>query len=341
MREQRDLPSIPIVDRRPSPSRGPMAAFPCLLAALFALSMGGLAPQVASAQELEWVTSTVDGRFGCGEQIEVDLWIDGGFSDLRGSSLVIEFDPLVLTPLVVTSGALLAYAACPDFVEWLNPGAGSGLIEVDLASLGCSVQGPGSILHMVFAGVGAGTSPLRVASAAMRDGANAPLVYTAIDGEVGFDCGVTFVPPGAEFVCPDPITIEVHVDAGIVDLRGMSFEFAYDPTILRPIAVTEGSAVLSAGCPTFLEWFDPAVNDGSLAIDLGLLGCSLDGPGAVLAITFEGLVDGTSTFECTQSILRNHFNQNLPSDCVATTISYSCPVALERARWGPLKARYR
>ena len=101
---------------------------------------------------------------------------------------------------------------------------------------------------------------------------------------------LSFVPTpvGGVFVCPNPIVVDLTIDPAVADLRGFSITLSYDPAVLNPLSVTAGPLVASASCGNTVYWIDPATNDGSLEVDLALLGCSVDGPGSVLTIRIRG-----------------------------------------------------
>lgn len=147
-------------------------------------------------------------------------------------------------------------------------------------------------------------------------------------------------PVGGGFICPNTILVDLNVDAAVVDLRGFSLTLSYDPAVLDPISVSAGSLVASASCANTLYWIDAATNDGSLEVDLALLGCSVNGPGSVLSIEFEGVGDGTTTLQCSNSIFRDSANAEIPVSCLPVDISYSCPVPAAGHSWGMLKTSY-
>ena len=147
-------------------------------------------------------------------------------------------------------------------------------------------------------------------------------------------------PVGGLFACPNTMVVDLTIDAAVVDLRGFSLTLSYDPAVLNPISVTAGSLVALAACGNSLYWIDPGTNDGSLEVDLALLGCSVDGPGSVLTIEFQGVGEGTTTLQCSTSIFRDSANAEIPVSCLPVDITYSCPVPTALSTWGTLKATY-
>ena len=116
----------------------------------------------------------------------VEVTIDETITDLRGFTFVFEFDPNTVTVTSVEAGSLLINADCPHFFDWLNDDAVGDSISVDGAGLGCSIDGPGDIVRMRFAGAGIGVSPLRCRTGEMRDSLNQDIPYTCPDGSITF-----------------------------------------------------------------------------------------------------------------------------------------------------------
>ena len=152
------------------------------------LAVGNL-PVFAQVANLAFVPET--GNFGCGEVYTLDLVIDDSVTDLRGASLVIYFDEVIVEPLSVTPGSLITSAGCPNFFSWLNEGAAGGGIEVDLATLGCSVTGPGSILQLAFEGFHEGVSMVGCTSGILRDGNNNDIPFVCEEARVDYGCPVS------------------------------------------------------------------------------------------------------------------------------------------------------
>ncbi len=100
-----------------------------------------------------------------------------------------------MNPVTVEPGALLAGSGCSWFFTWLNePTPGVGHIDVDLAGLGCSVDGPGTIIHLQFTGVSPGSSPLACVSLLMRDSLNQTLDSTCVSGLLTYEAAVPAEP---------------------------------------------------------------------------------------------------------------------------------------------------
>jgi hypothetical protein len=150
---------------------------------------------------------------------------------------------------------------------------------------------------------------------------------------------VTFDPPAVSLICGETVTIEVHVDASVTDLRGFSLVLAFDGSVINPVAVQAGSLLVDAACPYFLDWLNPAESD-SVSVDGATLGCSVSGPGAILTIEFEGIEDGSTTLGCQEGRLRTGDNAPIEFDCGEAEIDVSCPVPSRQESWGTVKTWY-
>lgn len=127
----------------------------------------------------------------CTETGTIEVVIDEAIDDLRGFSMIIAFDPELITPVTVEAGGLVAGAGCPHTLFWVNPD-GTGTIEVDGALLGCSIQGPGAILSIVFeAAEGVeGETALTCQSLTLRDSQNADIPAECAEATVEVTCSV-------------------------------------------------------------------------------------------------------------------------------------------------------
>ena len=263
--------------------------------------------------------------------------------DLLGFSLVVAYDPAVLELVAVTAGDLVVGAACSHFLDWELVGGVPGQLRVDLAMFGCTTTGDGSLVQLVFAGVGAGTSPLTMVSGELRDATNQSVPFSAEDGVV------TYLPqPGEAAFAPDPAAIgsdgtaEVCVElAGIGPIQGASLEFSFDPAVVVPTAVTPGSLLVNAPCSYFMNWLNEDGFSDMVAIDVALLGCLAAGEGPIVCITFEGVAEGTSPLAWLDLDVRDGNNAPVPVTAVDGTIYFDPTVAAEAVSWSAVKKLYR
>ncbi len=313
------------------------AFIPAMVLVVWAM---GVAPSIA--QTSIGLRPAVD-RFYCTEVLEVSLQI-GGVADLRGFSVDLGFDTAVLSPIDVVAGDALTAAGCPHFLQWMNPDPGEDHIAVDVGLLGCSISGSGELLKLHFSGVANGQSSLTVISAILRDGQNHDVPFSIVDSVVDYRCPrpgtVTFDPPDGGFGCNQTLAVDVVIDGFTVDLHGASLEIAFDNTVVRPLSVTAGSLVAGAACPYYLNWLNPGPAETTIQVDVANLGCAIDGPGAIVHLVFEGVLQGISPLDCLSLIFRDSANHPIDMECVPGTIEYRCPVGIERTGWGAWKAQF-
>ena len=311
---------------------------------LLALLAWGLCSSPVLAQTTPLGLEAPVERFYCEEVLEVSLMI-GPVVDLQGISVELGFDPAVLAVLEVLPGALLDNASCGHFLNWLNPTPGEDHLAIDVGLLGCSTSGSGELLRLRFVGLANGTSPLTLDTGLLRNSLNQPIAFSPVDDSVDYRCPrpgtVRFVPPDASFGCRQTLEVEIHIDEYTLDLRGSSLEIDFDENVVEPIAIVAGSLVTGAACPFYLNWLNPGPGATTIQVDVANLGCSVDGPGAILKITFQGVNQGLSPLECISLILRDGDNHDIEADCVPASIEYRCPVGVEESAWGMLKARFR
>jgi hypothetical protein len=152
------------------------------------------------------------------------------------------------------------------------------------------------------------------------------------------DLGFT---PNPGFVC-DTLTVDVTIDAAVTDLRGFTFVFTFAPAAVRPIAVTAGALVEGASCPNFLQWINAAAIGDSIYVDGATLGCSIDGPGSIVQLTFvRTTYNATSPINCRSGSLRDAMNQPIPYTCHAGFLR-TCPaIGVTSLPWQQVKKLYR
>ncbi len=148
---------------------------------------------------------------------------------------------------------------------------------------------------------------------------------------------LSFDPPVSEIDCHESVTIDVNVDAEIVDLHGFSLVFEFDPDVLEVFSVSPGSLLDDADCGYFLEWVNETAVGDSIWVDSALLGCSVDGPGTIVQIVLGGHGPGVSNLGCRTGLLRDSLNMPIPYVCGEAEITNLCPTETTRSVWGYLK----
>ncbi len=127
-----------------------------------------------------------------GDTLVVYVSVDSDATDLRGFSLGIFFDPAVILAVDVVAGPLLLGASCPSAFFDLSTTVDS--LEFDGAALGCSIVGPGLVAKLRFVAVAPGVSPLAWWRCILRDGQNAVIPHTCMDGTVTVDSIISVEP---------------------------------------------------------------------------------------------------------------------------------------------------
>lgn len=264
--------------------------------------------------------------------------------DLLGVSMVIGFDPAVVTPVAVTLGELMEQGPCGAFFQWVNSDDFINTIELDAAMLGCSVEGSGFLFNMTFAGVGDGTSVLDFLEVDLRNSINEPIEFTALIGMVSYVTEVTadirFHPDSVLFEEDSTCEICLVVE-GVTDFMGLSLEFQFNPDVIWPLAVYAGQALDEVGCSYYLDWLNEGNIEDKVEIDMALLGCSTDADGPMICLTFQGVEFGESPLTWLEVIVRDSDNNNILVNWHDGMVSYNSAVDVVPVKFGELKSIYR
>jgi hypothetical protein len=151
---------------------------------------------------------------------------------------------------------------------------------------------------------------------------------------------VDFTPdPG--FVC-DTLDVDVNIDASVTDLRGFTFVFEFDPSVVLPIAASAGALESGAACGNFFTWVNAAAIGDSIHVDGATLGCSVAGPGSIVQLRFITVTHGaTSPLTCRSGSMRNALNQEIPYTCSPGALD-TCPgIGVEARPWTSVTRLYR
>jgi hypothetical protein len=181
----------------------------CLAIALLVALLGAPSPGVAEnlrAGVPDSIVVSFDPLLGALEDtlgvdtLCVSVTIDAAATDVRGFSLVFEYDPSTVQLASAQAGSLLTGAPCPHFFTVLAAAGDS--VWIDAAALGCSVAGPGEIVELCFVGIhcSADPRPLRCRvdpdtlggpGRVIRNGANESIPYSVVDGAIIVDCPIS------------------------------------------------------------------------------------------------------------------------------------------------------
>jgi hypothetical protein len=151
---------------------------------------------------------------------------------------------------------------------------------------------------------------------------------------------MSFAPDTATFGCRETVTVDLFVDSNAIDIRGFSLVLEFDPSVINPISVEAGALVTSSACPHFARWINASTVGDSIFVDVANLGCSTSGPGSILRMTFEGVVDGVSFLRCRDGFLRNGLNEPIDFTCDEAALTHACPVSNATRSWSTLKSTF-
>lgn len=169
----------------------------------------------------------------------------------------------------------------------------------------------------------------------------APMVLAALmlaAAALPASAGLTFTcdPTSCAFAGSDTMDVYIGIDGTVTDMQGFSLTLEYDPSIVTPVAM-ELAGLTTGSC--FFSFF-PSAAGSTIALDGAGLGCSVDGPGALVRLRFVGVSDGISPLTCQQSLLRDSQNAPITHTCPGTAIEYVNAVPVERTSWSLIKSRY-
>lgn len=274
---------------------------------------------------------------------QVEVVVDE-VQDLLGVSLILEFDPAVVTPVAVYPADSMNQAGCPLFFQWVNQGSFVNTIELDMALLGCTANVEGQLFTIEFAGVGNGTTALTMQDLELRDGNNDPISVESIGGSLTYllaiEANLSFQPEGVLFdeggTCEICLTLE-NVD----DFLGISVEFDFDPAVIVPISFSSAEALDNAGCPSYLSWVNQGTFTNTMELDVALLGCQAAMDGPVVCVTFQGVAFGETTLNWVEVLVRDSNNNPILVNLFPGEVLYNSSVDVEPVSFSGLKSFYR
>jgi len=280
--------------------------------------------------------------FGGDTEQTVEVVVDG-VEDLLGFSFAVGYDPDVVTPVAVAPGSLLQDAPCTFFFQGGPAEDDPTVILADGAMLGCTLSDGGSLVTLTFAGAGAGTSPLTLLVADLRNGQNEPIAVETTDGALTYvpevTAMLTFAPEMVYF--DEDGTGEVCLTlAGVPEFRGMSVVFGFDPAVIAPVSVAAGEILEGAACPYFLDWINQDGWTDTMAVDAALLGCDVAADGTVICVTFQGVGYGESPLPWLEVEVRDGNNDPVLVEAIDGSILYDPAVAVEPTNLSEVKANF-
>ena len=88
-------------------------------------------------------------------------------------------------------------------------------------------------------------------------------------------------------------SLEVVVNDTVESLMGYDVTVQYDRSFLEVVSVREGALLRDSGHTTFFYWLNRACGCDFLIVNGSILGDVVDGPGALIKITFKAIKFGT------------------------------------------------
>ncbi len=158
-------------------------------------------------------------------------------------------------------------------------------------------------------------------------------------------CGVAtgapvtwFDPSFQEVTVYETCQVAVAINDEILGVTGYDFLIGYDPLVVEPVGVAEGSLPAGYDGDTFLYWDIDEMN--RLLVNGALLGGSVDGPGTLVLIEFMGLADGTSEVLFVDGEMRDIENNAIATGWQGASIQVLGAVPVERCSWTSIKALF-
>jgi hypothetical protein len=160
---------------------------------------------------------------------------------------------------------------------------------------------------------------------------------------VGYGCDTCSVAADTIYAfVGDPVIVDMTIDAATVGVRGFSLVGTFDSALLQLLDVEKG-ALLTGACPSVLYWNNALAIGDSVFVDGAGLGCSVDGPGAIVRLEFVAVAEGVALLDWRSGIMRDALNDDLlplPPDlswCLSRAVRILGPIPAERSTWGRIK----
>jgi len=136
----------------------------------------------------------------------------------------------------------------------------------------------------------------------------------------------------------DTFSVSVVIGDTPTPVQGFTFVFKFDPAVIEPVQVLEGSLLGGSPFPTFFVWLNAAAIGDSVQIDAAVLGGTFTGPGELAQIRFQKLYPTTTALTWTGLDFRDNQNLSIPVEGTSGFVEIlPCPVPAQPSTWGRLK----
>ena len=136
-------------------------------------------------------------------------------------------------------------------------------------------------------------------------------------------------------------SLEVVVNDTVKSLMGYDITVQYDRSFLEVVSVREGALLRDSGHSTFFYWLNQGCGCDLLIVNGSILGDVVDGPGALIKITFKAIKFGTIPVVIYESDIRNDQNQSLTHRTQNGIVIVEPPIGTENSSWSRVKYLYR
>lgn len=136
-------------------------------------------------------------------------------------------------------------------------------------------------------------------------------------------------------------SLEVVVNDTVESLMGYDITVQYDRSFLEVVSVREGALLRDSGHTTFFYWLNQACGCDFLIVNGSILGDVVDGPGALIKITFKAIKFGTIPVLIYESDIRNDQNQSLAHRTQSGAVIVEPPIGIENSSWSRVKYLYK
>ncbi len=158
-----------------------------VLPALWIALVAWYGPGTVHAATISYAPSASE--INCNDLISIDVVVDQ-IADLRGFTLEVEYDSTLLSLVSVDPGVDLIGAPCPYFFHPFPITTTMSAVQLDGATLGCSLAGPAVIATLTFVGSQDGIAIIDCRSVDLRNSLNLMVAATCSNGIIQISCPV-------------------------------------------------------------------------------------------------------------------------------------------------------